>query len=521
MASGSPDSGVRLAELVATLSLAADLGLGQPAEHAMRSTVIARRLGDLVGQPAVERATTYWVTLLAWVGCTADSHELAKVFGDDIDLRYGSYGVDMTGAGQLAYVLGRVGSRRSLPGRAAAAAGLLLTGGASIERSMISHCEVTARFADRFGLGPTVSDSLGHTFARWDGKGLPAIGGADIPLPARILHVADIVAAHHQLDGVAGATAVARQRRGTQFDPDLVEALLSDVNGVVGDLSELSGWDEVVAAEPALGDTLRDDELDVTLEVLADFADLKSPFFLGHSRGVADLAAAAAEAAGHRADDVLLIRRGGLVHDIGRAGIPNTIWDKPGPLTSAEMERVRLHDYYGQRMLARPETLAAIGAVGSTAHERSDGTGYPRGAAPPSPLARMLAAADAYHAMNEARPHRGALTPTDAAAELRAEAKDGAFDTGAVEAVLAAAGHARRRRPSGPGGLTAREVEVLVLVARGASNRQVGQHLGISPKTAGSHIEHIYTKLGVTTRAAAALFAIQHGLLPTLEPLEG
>jgi DNA-binding CsgD family transcriptional regulator len=172
-------------------------------------------------------------------------------------------------------------------------------------------------------------------------------------------------------------------------------------------------------------------------------------------------------------------------------------------------------------MLQRPAALAEIGAIASSGHERVDGSGYPRGAAAGSgALSKLLAAADAYHAMCEDRPHRPAREPNAAAALLRAECRAGRFDPAAVDAVLAAAGHGARRAPGGPAGLTRREIEVLVLVARGASNRHVADSLGITPRTAGSHIEHIYTKIGVSTRAAAALFAIQHGLLPDLVPLD-
>ncbi len=296
--------------------------------------------------------------------------------------------------------------------------------------------------------------------------------------------------------------------------------LVSLAPDVLGRLDDVSGWDEIVAAEPALHATLDDEELDVALEVMADFADLKSPWLLGHSRGVAELLAGAATAAGHTTAEVRLARRAGLVHDIGRVGVPNTIWDKAGPLTRVEVERVRLHSYYTQRMLQHPSTIAEIGAVASGGHERLDGSGYHRGAMAvgvPS-LARLLGAADVFHAMGEDRPHRAALQPKARLEQMQAEVRAGRLEGGAVDAVLDAAGHARRPRPSGPSGLTPREVEVLVLAARGSTNRTIAETLGISAKTAGSHIEHIYVKIDVSTRAGAALFAIQQGLITGVEP---
>jgi HD-GYP domain-containing protein (c-di-GMP phosphodiesterase class II) len=263
---------------------------------------------------------------------------------------------------------------------------------------------------------------------------------------------------------------------------------------------------------------LTEPEIDNALEAFADFTDLRSPYFAGHSRGVADLAAAAGTDMGLPDHEVVVTRRAGLLHDIGGHGIPATIWDKPGPLTTAERERVRLHPYYTERMLARPATLAQLGAIAASHHERPDGSGYHRAlraASIPVP-ARLIAAADAYHAMTEPRAYRPAKSPDEAASELRAEVTSGHLDGEAVDAVLVAAGHKRRKRQSGPAGLTPREIELLILIARGSSNRDVAEALNITPKTASTHIERIYTKIGASTRSTATLFAVQHGLLDPL-----
>jgi len=163
--------------------------------------------------------------------------------------------------------------------------------------------------------------------------------------------------------------------------------------------------------------------------------------------------------------------------------------------------------------------LAPLAAIAVAHRERPDGSGYPRGrsGAGISRSARILGAADAYQAMREPRPHSPARSAGEAAMELRAEVKAGRRDAEAVEAVLGAAGHRVMRRRDGPAGLTQREVEVLLLLARGLSNKQMAERLVISPKTIGNHVEHIYTKIGTSTRAAASLFAMQHGLLPEEE----
>lgn len=227
--------------------------------------------------------------------------------------------------------------------------------------------------------------------------------------------------------------------------------------------------------------------------------------------------------AGLPANDVVAVRRAGLVHDLGRHGVPASIWDKPGPLTQAESERVRLHAYYTERMLAGAPALARLVPIAATHHERLDGSGYHKGlpGAVLTPNARILAAADAYHAMTEPRPYRPAKTPREALSELRADVRRGRLGAEAVDAVLTAAGQARGKRRQGPSGLTPREVEVLTLIARGASSRQVARTLGIAPRTASTHVERIYMKIGVSTRSTATLFAMQHGLLDTVEPFEG
>jgi DNA-binding CsgD family transcriptional regulator len=267
-------------------------------------------------------------------------------------------------------------------------------------------------------------------------------------------------------------------------------------------------------------------QLDQVARVSADFVDMRSPFTLGHSSGVADLAANAAKGLGLTGEEVWHVRAAGLLHDLGRAGVPAGVWDKAGPLAEGERERVRLHPYFTERMLARPVALAPVGRLAALHHERLDGSGYHRGAAAAqlSAAARVLAAADAYHAMLEPRPHRPPYSADESAAELRRQVRGGQLDGEAVAAVLAAAGHhtrwARPARREWPAGLSGREVEVLCLVARGRSNRQIAQQLCVTTKTAGNHIQHIYDKIGVSSRAAATLFATQHDLLRPLGILD-
>ena len=295
----------------------------------------------------------------------------------------------------------------------------------------------------------------------------------------------------------------------------MVDGFLACGEGWLADLGDDPG-EAVLDAEPAPNLTIGEATLDRVLSAIADFTDVKSPFLRGHSTGVAALAAEAARAAGMAEVDAVKVARAALVHDVGRVGIANGIWDRPGPLTTDQWERVRLHPYLTERVLRRCTTLAAFADLAAHHHERSDGSGYHRGSRGEqlSLSARVLAAADAYHAMTEDRPHRPALTPSDAASQLHDEVDAGRFTRREIEAVLDAAGQTGRpAQVARPAGLTEREVDVLRLIARGRSNKAAAAELGISAKTVGHHIEHIYAKAGVATRAGATLFAMEHDLL--------
>lgn len=509
---------VRLAELVATLSLGTDLGMGQPMEHVLRQCMIALRLSERLGFDESERRVVYYSGLLAWVGCFTDAYEQAKWFGDDITLKADSYEV---AGGSIGYLVGHIGLGRPLPERFRLAVAFLGDGRRAITNMLENHYLAADELAARLGLGDDVRASLKQTFERWDGKQTPlGLKGEEILPASRLIHLANVVEVFHRTRGVEAAAAAARKGSGSEFDPALVESFCAQAPNLLGDLDAAASWDVVIAAEPSLETVISEEKFEEVLEAIADFIDLKSPYTIGHSRGVADLAAEAARAYGLPGDEVVTLRRAGLVHDFGRLGVSNAIWDKRGPLTRAEFERVRLHPYLSERMLAFSPTLAPLGAIAVQHHERMDGSGYPRGLAGDAiaPGGRILAAADTYHAMTELRPHRPARSAEEAASELRAEVAVGRVDGEAADAVLRAAGHRVKRRREWPAELTTREVEVLRLVTRGLSNREIAEQLTITRKTAGNHVEHIYAKIGVSNRARAALYAMKHGLMSDLEP---
>jgi HD-GYP domain-containing protein (c-di-GMP phosphodiesterase class II) len=518
---GDPDrTDVRLAELVAALSLGIDLGFGQPMEHVLRQCLIALRLAEAIGLGEEQRAVVYYTALLVNVGCHTDAHEQAKWFGDDIamkaikydheprSLRMAAAGMRFLGAGHAPLHRFRLGLE------------FVLSGHREVDGMIDHHAAIARTMAEQLALPEDVVEAVGAAYERWDGKGWPGeLVGEQVPLAARIAQLAEFVEVANRIGGPEAAKQLARSRRGGAFDPALADVLQADAEVILSGLDAVGTWETVVDAEPALAVVLAGERFDEALLAIANFVDLKSPYFLGHARAVSELAAEAGAGLGLGEPSVRLLRRAGLVHGFGRLGVSNAILDKPAPLGAGEWERVRLQPYLTDRMLRQSAALAPIARIAVQHRERLDGSGYPRGlsGAALSQVARVLAAADAYQAMREPRPYRPERSAEQAAVELRADVRAGRFDAEAAEAVLGAAGHRVPRRREGPAGLTSREVEVLRLLARGLSNKQIAERLVISPKTVANHAEHIYAKIDARTRAAAGLYAMRHGLLPEEE----
>jgi HD-GYP domain-containing protein (c-di-GMP phosphodiesterase class II) len=505
---------VRTAEVIAALSLATDLAIGLPLEHGLESTLVAMRLAERLGVDADTASQAYYGCLLFHVGCTADSEAEVELFAGSLHdeflpVMFGSPSEVLRG---LMRALADQG--RAPPVRAAQIAHRLPMAARSHPRHMAAICEVGQMLTLRLGLPPPVQAMFAGFTERWDGRGAPAgLRGEAIPLPVRIVHVARDAAFQRLLGGPERAADVVRTRSGGAFDPAVATALADGATEILTAAGP-STWDGALDAEPRPALTLRGDAIDRALAAMGDFADLIAPQLAGHSGGVAGLAAEAGRRCGLPAADVVAVRRAGLVHDLGRVAVAPRIWQKPAALTADEREHVRLHPYQSERVLARSAFLAGLAGVAGAHHERLDGSGYHRGtsAAETGLPARVLAAADAYHAMTEPRPHRPALPAAQAAQQLAREASAGRLDAHAVTAVLEAAGQPAPRITH-PAGLTERECEVLGLLARGLQTKQVARALGISAKTADRHIQNTYAKLGVSTRAAAALYAMEHGLV--------
>jgi HD-GYP domain-containing protein (c-di-GMP phosphodiesterase class II)/DNA-binding CsgD family transcriptional regulator len=501
---------LRLAEFIGAVSLATDLGMGQPLEQGLRTCLVALDLADVAGLAPSERPVVYYTALLRFLGCTADAPEAAAIAGDDIALRAAIAPVlGGSPASILRDVLPALGHGLPAPKRAALQARFVATGPTRMRDGVRAHCEAGEMLALRLGLPEGTRPALAAAFEQWNGHGFPnGIRGESIPIAARVVTIARDVEVVARLQGIDTTRAALQQRAGRAYDPALAAAALTALDDLVRTARTELPWGAVMEREPAPALEVPAERLDDVLSVFADFTDLKDPARAGFSRDVAALAAAASP------DDGRTVRVAGLVQDFGRVAVPSSPHSTRSGLGETD-ERVRLHPYYSERILARTAATAPIARLAGSHHERLDGSGYYRGAVARDLAwdARVLAAATAFRELLVTPPDAPAPTPS-AAADALARLTPHALDPDAVDAVLEAAGvRTKRLRPDWPAGLTEREVEVLRLICRGATKKDVSAALFIAPSTADHHVRNIYSKIGVSSRAAATLYAVEHDLL--------
>jgi len=505
---------MRLAELIGTLSLATDAGTGLPDFHALRSATLAAGLARELGADDRTVQDAFYLPLLALAGCTAESHTSAEMFGDEVAIGAESYGSDWGNPGEIFPIMLRLlrRGRSPLGGLWAIARSMSkMSHGPTVGRA---HCEVASHLAERFGFDEAFRAAVFQAFERWDGSGKPMrVKGEAIAYGMRIASVAIDANIGHRLGGVDGAVALVRKHAGRGLEPSLAERFAQVAKALCAPLDAPSPWNTALAAEPQPWREVDDAGIIEGLRAIAHFTDLKCRFTRVHSAGVSALAEAAGKRLGIGSDLERALARAGLVHDVGRVATTAAIWEKVQPLTDTEREKIRLHTYVGERVLSLSPSLRPVAEIASAAHERLDGSGYHRRlpAAACTTAVRLLAAADVYQALREERPHRASYDADRAAKELSDMAKRGELCPEAVGAVLGAAGHAVKSAKR-PHGLTDREIEVLRLLVRGLTNKEIASELDISTKTAGHHVQHLLEKLGVTTRAAATMIAMQAGI---------
>ena len=512
---------IRVAEVLSAFSLATDLGAGQPMGDVLWTCYMAMAIAQELKLPPREQADVYHTALLAHAGCTAGGSLFASlIHGDDLAahrdlfLRDPANSMDI-----LKWMLRYVAAGEPLQIRAQRLAEIVRSR-EDLEEQILGVCEVAARLATRLGMTPQVARALRYRLERWDGNGPQRLRGEEIPITSRITHLCMVLVPFFQTKGRMPTEEAAGRKKGTVFDPEVVNAFLSASrkSGFWAELAKSDLWSTVLALEPSSStESLGEERIEDVALAFADFAEMKTGYKAGHSRSTAKLAGAVAHRMGLPQSLVSTVRRAALVHDVGEVGIPGKVLAKGAPFGQWEMEQVRLHPYYTERILSRVPALLPVATIAGAHHEWMNGKGYHRGASGSQiPLgARILAVADTFQELLEGRPGHPGLG-TEEALKAMGEEVGPHLDPDCFEALSQVLGVAVPReslRRQWPAGLTDREVEILRISATGLTKRQMAHHLTISEKTVGTHLEHIYDKVGCSSRAAAVLFAMEHGLL--------
>jgi HD-GYP domain-containing protein (c-di-GMP phosphodiesterase class II) len=484
------DSAIRVLDAVKALAFVGDLSMGQPTDHSMRTGWLAGRLAADAGHDDAQCDVVKEVSLLRWSGCTANAAGFSEWLGDDIGSR----------ANMLAMRPGWAGDDES-PGRL----------GAAITPLAQIHCEVSGEVARMLGLAGATQVALRHIFESWDGGGFPhQVQGGNVPDAVFLVALAGDIEIFSRVYGVEQAKALITQKAGRQYPQALAQLALSRAAKW---LDELEQWSTSAHDEPLNTQPMQQTSAP---EIIADVIDLKLPWMAGYSRRVAKASAACCARLGLGEETERRVYLAGLIHGMGRAAVPNAVWNTPGRLPTAAWEQVRLVPYWTARAGKQIGALARELEIASLAYERLDGSGYFRGAEGGG-IARegqVLAAAAAWVALRSKRPWREAFSPEGAATLLREQASAGRFNADAVSALISNEcdkydGGVVGNKPRSAQAtlLSPRESEVLRHISLGASNKEVAKVLALSPSTVRTHVESVFRKLDCSTRAAATLKA--------------
>lgn len=477
---------MNLTDAVLALAFIGDLSMGRATDHSRRTAELAGLLAAAEGAGCNEQNQARAAALLRWSGCTANASGFADLLGDDIASR----------EAMMAQTLPPLDDRTQ----------------AMIVPLAVIHCEISGDVAVTLGMPQEVVAGLRHVFERYDGRGAPhGVGGDAVPRVTYRVNVASDLEILSRTHGREQAMAFLQAEAGAKYPADLTALAIS--HG--------SRWlDGMDITPPLVSDwNLRAGEVESLpeLTLLADVVELKLPWLAGHSRRVAHLVTQCANVLGMETAEREMLRDAALLHGIGRAALPNQLWNtSPERLSSHQWEQIRLMPYWTSRAASQIPGLKDAAELASYAYERLDGSGYFRGVAGATlgTTHRVLFTAIALQTLIEARPWRREHTLQQATQRLRQEAKAGGFDTDIVEATITAvSGHLPPRPASNNTMLSPRELEVLRQISLGASNKEAARTLGISPSTVGTHVESIFRKLNCATRAAATLKALTAGLI--------
>ncbi len=465
------------------LAFVGDLSKGQPTNHSLRTARLAALLAAEDGAGEEECEAAYSIALLRWSGCTANAAGFGELLGDDVAGRRGmSTGLRpwFNVPHDLLYPLVQI------------------------------HCEVSGDIAAMLGMPQAVEMGLRHVFETYDGQGIPGLlKHPDVPQSVYRVVLAGDLEAISRVHGIDAALTYVANRSDRKYPAALVRLL----SRFARDWLALLDPDLPQPSDPTSSAA---DATEIPLTLVADVIDLKLPWLAGHSRKVAELARDCGALQGLAPSVQEQLYRAGLIHGIGRAAIPNWVWNTPERLDASAWEQVRLAPYWTWRAAQHIPSLTQEVTLASHAYERQDGTGYFRGAAGEAITVpqRTLATAAAWTALCSSRPWRAPYNKADAGALLRDEARQGRFDPVIIDAVLAAA-NGQRLRPAAKAVsvLSDRETEVLARISLGESNKEVARSRAICPSTVRTHVESIFRKLECSTRAAATLKAYTLGII--------
>ncbi|MHB1075604.1 HD-GYP domain-containing protein [Thiobacillus sp.] len=433
---------VSLSAIIGALSYALDLTEGLPAGHSLRCCWVGMHVGQQLGMDSAALSHLYYTLLLKDAGCSSNAARLFELYGtDDRQVKRDFKQVDTDSLMRLGrFVLSHVGVGKSLHERISRILKLAQNGEEFATELITTRCERGAHISLQLGFDAEVADGIRCLDEHWNGRGKPArLDGTAIPLASRIALLSQVVEVFHSAAGKAHVVEEVRKRSGSWFDPAVVGAFLEAQRkpGFWGGLSDDKLQQRIGEIEPA-SKVIRIDEqrLDTIAEAFAQVVDAKSHYTYGHSARVATYTEAVATKLGLPHERVRWLRRGALLHDIGKLGVSNAVLDKPGKLEADEWEQVKAHAAYSEQILSRLNIFSELAFVAAAHHERLDGKGYPRGiAADRIPLeTRIITVADIFDAITAERPYRGPIPVVDAIAMMEKEC-DAAIDGACLDAL--------------------------------------------------------------------------------------
>lgn len=431
-----------LSSIIGSLSYALDLTEGLPAGHSLRCCWVGMHVGQQLGMDSEALSHLYYTLLLKDAGCSSNAARLFELYGtDDREVKRDFKLIDTESVVRLSqFVLSHTGVGKSLHEKVSRILNLAQNGEQFATELIVTRCERGANIAIQLGFDEEVAAGIRCLDEHWNGNGKPArLSGHAIPLGSRIALLSQVVEVFHSAAGRSHAVDEVQKRIDTWFDPNVAAAFLAvqQQPGFWEGLSDCKLQQRIEDIEPA-SKVVRIDEqrLDTIAEAFSQVVDAKSHYTYGHSARVATYAEAVATTLGLPPERVRWLRRGALLHDIGKLGVSNAVLDKPGKLDDSEWDQVKAHAAYSEEILSRLNIFSELSFVAAAHHERLDGKGYPRGlTAERIPLeTRIITVADIFDAITAERPYRGPI-PVPAAIGMMEKERGTAIDGACLDAL--------------------------------------------------------------------------------------